>query len=224
MTRPRPPLGTDAAPFYARSALPTVHGTFDLRVWREGDAEHLALSVGEVAGAEGLPVRVHSECLTGEVFGSLKCDCKAQLDAALQAVQAAGRGVVLYMRQEGRGIGLGNKVRAYRLQELGLDTVDANRLLGFDDDLRSYDVAADMLRALGVRSVALVTNNPQKVDGLRAAGVEVSERVPLVTEAHAVNAQYLETKRLRMGHLYPPSAVPASAELPSATEPPDEPT
>lgn len=195
-------LAADASPFYARAALPTVHGTFDVRVWRDGDLEHVALSVGEVEGAEGLPVRVHSECLTGEVFGSLKCDCKAQLDAALRATQAAGRGVVIYLRQEGRGIGLGNKVRAYRLQEQGLDTVDANRHLGFDDDLRGYDVAAEMLRALGVASVVLVTNNPLKVDGLRAGGVEVVERRPLVTGINRTNARYLETKRVRMGHLY----------------------
>lgn len=212
MTRSHKPLGADAAPFYARSALPTVHGLFDLRVWREGEIEHLALSVGEVAGAERLPVRVHSECLTGEVLGSLKCDCKAQLDAALAAIQASGRGVVLYLRQEGRGIGLGNKIRAYRLQEQGVDTVDANRLLGFADDLRRYDVAAAMLRALGVKSVALVTNNPQKVDGLRAAGIDVVERVPLVTGLNAVNADYLETKRVRMGHLYTPGEMTAPIE------------
>lgn len=212
MTRSRSPLGTDAASFYARSALPTVHGLFDLRVWREGEVEHLAISVGEVAGAERLPVRVHSECLTGEVLGSLKCDCKAQLDAALAAIQVAGRGVVLYLRQEGRGIGLGNKIRAYRLQEQGVDTVDANRLLGFADDLRRYDVAADMLRALGVKSVALVTNNPQKVDGLSAAGIDVVERVPLVTGMNAINAEYLETKRVRMGHLYAPADVTAVDE------------
>jgi len=170
-------------------------------VWRDGD-EHLALSVGAVEGEARLPVRVHSECLTGEVLGSLKCDCKAQLDAALRATQAAGRGVVLYLRQEGRGIGLGNKMRAYRLQEQGLDTVDANRELGFDDDLRRYDVAADMLRALGVASIILVTNNPLKVDGLRAAGIDVAARRPLVTGVNRINAHYLETKRVRMGHLY----------------------
>lgn len=206
MPAPRPDLlaylDADAAPFYARTTLPTVHGPFDLRVWRDGDLEHLALSVGAVAGVERLPVRVHSECLTGEVFGSLKCDCKAQLDAALRSIQAAGRGVLLYLRQEGRGIGLGNKMRAYRLQEQGLDTVDANRHLGFDDDLRGYDVAADMLRALGVASVVLVTNNPLKVDGLRAGGIDVVDRRPLVTGVNRINAHYLETKRVRMGHLY----------------------
>ncbi len=197
-----PAAVAEDGPFYARTRLPTAHGTFDVRVFREGDKEHLAISVGELKGAEALPVRVHSECLTSEVLGSLKCDCKPQLDGALELIQREGRGVVLYMRQEGRGIGLGNKIRAYHLQEQGVDTVDANRLLGFDDDLRRYGAAADMLAGLGVRSVALVTNNPLKVDGLRAAGVPVVDRIPLVTGVNPVNVHYLETKRVRMGHMY----------------------
>ena len=187
--------------FFARSTLPTESGDFDVRVHVDADGlEHLAISVGELAGATELPTRVHSECLTGEVLGSLKCDCKPQLDAALRFIQAQGSGLVLYLRQEGRGIGLGNKIRAYALQEGGVDTVDANRLLGFEDDLRRYDVAADMLRALGVASVALMTNNPAKVGGLREAGITVSDRIPHVTGINDVNVAYLETKKRRMGH------------------------
>ncbi len=192
----------ESGPFYACTRLPTCHGVFDVRVFREGDKEHLAISVGELDGAEAVPVRVHSECLTSEVLGSLKCDCKPQLDSALALIQREGRGVVLYMRQEGRGIGLGNKIRAYHLQEQGVDTVDANRLLGFEDDLRRYGAAVEMLEGLGVRSVALITNNPLKVDGLRDAGVAVADRIPLVTGVNPVNVHYLETKRVRMGHLY----------------------
>jgi GTP cyclohydrolase II/3,4-dihydroxy 2-butanone 4-phosphate synthase/GTP cyclohydrolase II len=189
--------------FYAQSRLPTENGTFDLRVHVDADGnEHLAISSGELAGATELPTRIHSECLTGEVLGSLKCDCKPQLDAALRFIQHNGAGLVLYLRQEGRGIGLGNKIRAYALQEDGADTVDANRLLGFDDDLRRYDVAVEMLRALEVGSVALMTNNPAKVDALREAGIEVSGRIPHVTGVNDVNTSYLQTKRRRMGHLY----------------------
>jgi len=190
-------------PFFGRTRLPTEHGEFDVRVYRGTDQkEHLAISVGDLTGAEDLVTRVHSECLTGEVLGSLKCDCKAQLNAALRYVQEKGRGLVIYLRQEGRGIGLGNKIRAYRLQEQGADTVEANRILGFADDLRDYAVAARMLRALEVRSVHLLTNNPLKLEGLVDAGIEVTARIPLVAGANAVNVHYLETKRTRMGHLY----------------------
>ncbi len=187
--------------FYAQSKLPTESGVLDVRVHVDAEgSEHLAISVGELDGAQDLPTRVHSECWTGEVLGSLKCDCKAQLDAALHFIQRSGPGLVLYLRQEGRGIGLGNKIRAYALQEQGADTVDANRLLGFEDDLRTYDVAADMLRALGVESVSLMTNNPAKVGGLRKAGIVVSDRIPHVTGINEVNVSYLETKKRRMGH------------------------
>lgn len=201
----RPSEEMDASPFYARTRLPTEHGEFDVRVYVGADGkEHLAISVGDLAGADGVPCRVHSECLTGEVLGSLKCDCKAQLDAALEHIQRAGRGVVLYLRQEGRGIGLGNKIRAYHLQEHGADTVEANRLLGFDDDLRTYGIASEMLQALQVRSIRLLTNNPAKLEGLREVGVRVVGRVPLVTGVNEVNVRYLETKRVRMGHLIQP--------------------
>ena len=214
----------DEAAFYARAELPTRHGTFTVRVFQEraNGKEHLALSVGPVAGAAGLPVRVHSECMTSEVFGSLKCDCRDQLEAALASIQAAGQGVVLYLRQEGRGIGLGNKIRAYQLQAEGADTVDANRLLGFADDLRSYEVAGEMLAALGVRSVRLITNNPSKIDGLAANGVEVVGRLPLVAGVNTTNHGYLETKRQRMGHLYATPAPEAEAgQAPEAEPAPD---
>jgi GTP cyclohydrolase II len=159
--------------------------------------EHIALVAGELR--EHALCRVHSECLTGEVLGSEKCDCRQQLDAALDAIAKDG-GVVLYLRQEGRGVGLGDKIRAYAQQERGLDTVDANRVLGLPDDARDYGVAAEMLADLGVKSVALLTNNPRKIAGLRAAGVDVKERVPIVVDAPAAAQSYLRAKAARMGH------------------------
>jgi GTP cyclohydrolase II len=190
-------------PFYAKTLLPTEHGEFDVRVFRDDQGEHLLISIGDVVDAVNLPIRVHSECLTGEVLGSLKCDCKPQLEYALQRIAALGCGAVLYLRQEGRGIGLGNKIRAYTLQENGADTVDANRLLGFDDDLRRYDVAAAMLAGIRVTSVQLMTNNPEKVDGLEQCGIKVVARLPHVIGENFVNSDYLETKKRRMGHLLP---------------------
>jgi GTP cyclohydrolase II len=191
----------------ARATLPTHHGNFETYVFRggpEGDEEHVALVHGDVRGARELLVRVHSECLTSEVFGSLKCDCKEQLDAALGEIAHAGAGAVLYLRQEGRGIGLANKIRAYALQARGHDTVDANRMLGLPDDARRYDVARDMLEFLGVESVRLMTNNPEKVSALRALGVEVVSRVPVIVAPNAHSVAYLEAKRLRMAHELPP--------------------
>ncbi len=182
--------------------LPTERGTFRAIVFREDatGVEHVAMVIGDVA-EEHVPVRVHSECLTSEVLGSLKCDCRAQLDRALDLIAERGRGVLLYLRQEGRGIGLGNKIRAYALQAQGHDTYEANRLLGFPDDLRRYDVAADMLRLLGVRSVELVTNNPLKLSGLAEAGVRVRGRIQLPSPANPHNVEYLRVKRDRTGHL-----------------------
>ena len=162
--------------------------------------EHVALVVGAFAGKPPL-VRLHSECLTGDVFGSLKCDCGPQLREALHIIGKEGGGVLLYLRQEGRGIGLANKLRAYSLQDRGLDTVDANRRLGFADDERDYGDAAAMLRALGIDRVRLLTNNPQKVQGLDAAGIEVTERVAHQMPANPHNADYLATKRRKSGHL-----------------------
>ena len=187
--------------FYAKTKLPTEFGDFDVRIFREGDQEHLAISQGDLEGATEVTVRVHSECLTSEVLGSLKCDCKAQLDLALRTVATEGRGVVIYMRQEGRGIGLGNKIRAYALQEQGVDTVDANRLLGLEDDTRDYTAAAAMLAGLGIRSIRLMTNNPEKITGLKALGVDVVERVETIAGINDVNRNYLETKTQRMGHM-----------------------
>jgi GTP cyclohydrolase II len=162
--------------------------------------EHVALVIGAFGGKPPL-VRLHSECLTGDVFGSLKCDCGPQLKAALNIIGAEGGGVLLYLRQEGRGIGLANKLRAYALQDRGLDTVDANRRLGFADDERDYAHAAAMLRALGVDAVRLLTNNPRKVDGLSSAGIAVIERVPHHMPSNPHNADYLATKRRKSGHV-----------------------
>jgi GTP cyclohydrolase II len=162
-------------------------------------AEHVALLIGQPAGAPPL-VRLHSECLTGDVFGSLKCDCGPQLDDALAAIVASGWGILLYLRQEGRGIGLINKLRAYALQDQGYDTVDANLRIGFDDDERDYAVAARMLEKLAQERVRLLTNNPRKLAGLEAEGIEVVERVPLKAGANPHNEPYLATKRLRSGH------------------------
>jgi GTP cyclohydrolase II len=187
---------------YAEAPLPTERGLFRVVVFRERrtGAEHLAMVLGDVTG-ESVLTRVHSECLTSEVLGSLKCDCRAQLDRALDLVADRGRGVLLYLRQEGRGIGLGNKIRAYALQAKGHDTYEANRLLGFPDDLRRYDIAAEMLRLLGVKSVELVTNNPQKLSALVDAGIGVARRVALPSPANPHNVGYLEVKRARTGHL-----------------------
>ena len=187
---------------YAEAPLPTERGLFRTVVFRDrrDGREHVALVLGDPAGHAVL-TRVHSECLTSEVFGSLKCDCRAQLDRALDLIAARGRGVLLYLRQEGRGIGLGNKIRAYALQAAGADTYQANRALGFPDDLRSYGVAAAMLRLLSVRSVQLITNNPLKVQGLVEAGVPVRRRVALPSPTNPHNLQYLRAKAEQTGHL-----------------------
>jgi GTP cyclohydrolase II len=192
----------DRVTIYGEAPLPTHRGLFRTVVFRdvENEAEHVAMVLGDVAG-DSVPVRVHSECLTSEVLGSLKCDCRAQLDRALDLIAERARGVLLYLRQEGRGIGLGNKIRAYALQAEGHDTYEANRLLGFPDDLRTYDVAADMLRLLGVRSVELVTNSPQKLVALQEVGVKVRRRIQLPSPSNPHNVEYLRTKRERTGHL-----------------------
>ena len=195
---------TTASAEVAGSAfLPSVFGDFRIVVFsndRDGK-EHLAMVHGDVAGADDVVTRVHSECLTGDVLGSLRCDCRSQLERSLRHVGALPRGVVLYMRQEGRGIGLTNKIRAYGLQEGGLDTVEANRALGFADDLRAYDVAAAMLRALEVRSIALMTNNPDKVQKLEAEGIVIRSRIPVLVAPNLHNRRYLATKARRSGHL-----------------------
>lgn len=155
---------------------------------------------GDLMGAERVPVRLHSECFTGDVMGSLKCDCRDQLEAALNFVGKAERGAVIYLPQEGRGIGLANKIRAYALQDEGMDTVEANLALGFPDDLRRYDIAAEIIRTLGIRSVALLTNNPAKIAGLTRAGIPIAEHIPLRAEANPHNTFYLQTKKQKSGH------------------------
>ncbi len=186
----------------AVTTLPTKYGVFRMHVYADGAGqEHVALTVGTLDEAAPVLVRMHSECLTGDVFGSHRCDCGEQLQQSMARLQAAGRGVLLYLRQEGRGIGLTNKIRAYALQEGGLDTVDANRALGLPDDMRDYRVAAAMLLDLDVRSVALITNNPLKIDGLELGGVHVVERLPVHVLPNHYNKPYLEAKRERMGHL-----------------------
>ncbi len=190
---------------YSEARLPTARGEFRLVVYRviggsgpEGE-EHVAMVMGAVAGDDVL-TRVHSSCFTGEVLGSLRCDCRDQLDAAMARIAAEGRGVLVYLVQEGRGIGLGNKVRAYALQDEGVDTVDANLQLGFDADPRSYDLAAAILRDLGAVSVRLMTNNPAKIAGLERAGLPVSAEPHWVgVTEHA--ADYVEVKKAKMGHL-----------------------
>lgn len=194
----------------AHAPLPTKHGSFELHVYRSDEPaspvglsnEHLALVMGDVR-RRGVPVRVHSECLTSEVFGSLKCDCKGQLERAMAEIARRGAGVVLYLRQEGRGIGLANKIRAYALQALGADTIEANELLHLPVDARQYDVAAKMLEALGVQSIELMTNNPEKVSALERLGIVVERRIPTLVAANPFSASYLEVKRRRMQHELP---------------------
>ncbi len=190
--------------FIATSKLPTRHGHFLIHAFEESDTqqEHIALSMGNVD--DGLPVliRVHSECLTGDAFGSLRCDCGPQLEAAMTNIAEAGRGMILYLRQEGRGIGLVNKVRAYALQDAGADTVEANEQLGFAPDLREYSMCEEMLKHLGVSQVRLMTNNPLKVAALEKHHIQVVERVPLMTGRNPHNDHYLDTKVEKMGHLF----------------------
>jgi GTP cyclohydrolase II len=183
--------------------LPTRFGTFKIvGFWNNRDAkEHVAMVHADVVGQSDVPVRLHSECLTGDVMGSLRCDCRDQLTEGLRAVRGGPRGALLYLRQEGRGIGLINKIRAYALQQRGLDTVEANRTLGFRDDERDYAVAAHMLMSLGIRSVLLITNNPEKIRQLTQYGVTVNGRIPHVIQPNEYNRFYLETKERRSGHL-----------------------
>jgi GTP cyclohydrolase II len=154
-----------------------------------------------VSGESGVLCRIHSECLTGDVFGSLKCDCGPQLEYALEQLEEAGQGIILYMRQEGRGIGLANKVKAYSLQDGGMDTVEANLHLGFDDDMRDYSIASKMLELIGPESIVLMTNNPRKVEGLRRSGIPIDERVPIKIPPNTFNKDYLATKKKKSGHL-----------------------
>jgi len=187
----------------AMAELPTRFGNFHIIAFennRDGK-EHVAITKGDVIGAHAVPVRLHSECLTGDALGSLRCDCRDQLEAALKTIGQMEKGMVLYLRQEGRGIGLTNKIRAYSLQDQGLDTVEANHALGFRDDERDYAVAAQMLQALKIGSVQLMTNNPRKIHQLQQYGIQVTDRIPHIMEPNAHNRFYLETKAAKSGHL-----------------------
>ena len=190
--------------FIESSKLPTRWGTFDIHGFEDPfkGKEHIAITMGDCGSDEPLLIRIHSECLTGDALGSLRCDCGEQLDEALRRISQQGRGAILYLRQEGRGIGLVNKIRAYNLQDEGADTVEANERLGFGADLRDYSICAPMLNHLGAKRLHLMTNNPRKIKALEDLGFEIAERKPIQTDSNPHNAQYLSTKAGKLGHLF----------------------
>ncbi|MBV8047573.1 MAG: GTP cyclohydrolase II [Paludibacterium sp.] len=197
-------VGSAVVQLVASCQLPTQWGVFTLHGFAgDGNKEHVMLTMGSFNDDEPVLIRLHSECLTGDALFSLKCDCGFQLEAALAAIAEAGRGALLYLRQEGRGIGLINKIRAYKLQDQGADTVEANEQLGFPADMRDFGLVRDMLSAVGIRRVRVMTNNPQKIETLAALGVEVVERVPLLVGQNPHNDRYMKTKADKMGHLLP---------------------
>lgn len=190
--------------FIESSKLPTRWGVFDIHGFEDPfkGKEHIAITMGDCGSDEPLLIRIHSECLTGDALGSLRCDCGEQLDEALRRISQQGRGAILYLRQEGRGIGLVNKIRAYNLQDEGADTVEANERLGFGADLRDYSICAPMLNHLGAKRLHLMTNNPRKIKALEDLGFEIAERKPIQTDSNPHNAQYLSTKAGKLGHLF----------------------
>ncbi len=183
------------------ASFPTRFGMFRIYAFKEGSLEHLALVHGDVRGMRAVPVRIHSQCITGDALGSLRCDCGVQLEDTLEYLCSQPCGILFYMGHEGRGIGLFNKIRAYALQDEGADTVEANNRLGFESDLRGYGVVASVLRYFGIDSVRLITNNPDKVRDIADAGIEVVERIPLVIPCNEHNASYLRTKKDKMNHI-----------------------
>jgi 3,4-dihydroxy 2-butanone 4-phosphate synthase / GTP cyclohydrolase II len=208
--KPAPLCGPNQLKIVAKASLPTGFGKFAIVAFCNtvDGKEHIALVKGKVKGKPRVLTRMHSECLTGDALCSMRCDCRQQLLRALAEIEANGSGVLLYLRQEGRGIGLTNKIRAYELQDAGLDTVEANHALGFEYDLRDYAVPAMMLELLGVKSVRLLTNNPEKVDGLEKSGVKVAAREPLEIAPGAFNKKYLQTKKTKLGHYLRLRAAP----------------
>ena len=190
--------------FIESSKLPTRWGTFDIHGFEDPfkGKEHIAISMGDCASDEPLLIRIHSEGLTGDALGSMRCDCGEQLQEAMKRISEKGRGAILYLRQEGRGIGLVNKIRAYNLQDQGADTVEANERLGFGADMRDYSICASMLDHLGATEVRLMTNNPRKIDALKALGINVVEREPIQADSNPHNVQYLSTKAGKLGHMF----------------------
>jgi len=199
-------VGQEWVEIYAEAELPTRYGNFSIFVFHNSidTKEHVALVRGDPLGTKNIPVRIHSECLTGDVFASLRCDCRQQLEMAMTDLGSHDNGMLIYMRQEGRGIGLGNKIRAYSLQQFeGMDTVEANLHLGFDDDLRDYRVTAMILKMLGAQTIQLITNNPRKINGLRENGIGITERQASLVQPNRHNAEYLATKAKKSGHMIP---------------------
>ena len=190
--------------FIESSSLPTRWGTFDIHGFEDPfkGKEHIAITMGDCAADKPLLIRIHSECLTGDALGSMRCDCGEQLQEAMKRISELGRGALLYLRQEGRGIGLVNKIRAYNLQDQGADTVEANERLGFGADMRDYSICAPMLSHLGAKQVKLMTNNPRKINALKDLGIDVVEREPIQADANPHNSQYLSTKAGKLGHMF----------------------